>query len=284
MYPFHNADNYAILSMLSDGQSMLRPESYRNLSTPLRAMTFVPLNRDPPRHPLVHDLQWQLISRGTRRNWFTKQLTSFASSTRPSSKRSCTTPRVADSRAEKIQAWLTEVCSPTLREGRISFATPSCRVSRNGLQDVVGMSLMVLWHVPFVLSNVRRCPRSGLVRVQTPADSVVGSSVLLSGDRSVNLLHGSDDHVNVILLREGLERGPDAGGVTGEHRTGTSPVQVVCRITGGTDAWQIGGTTTSVDRVRTLLPESTFVKQLVRTRSAIVPYKWGDILTATLQA
>jgi hypothetical protein len=102
------------------------------------------------------------------------------------------------------------------------------------------------------------------VRVETPTDPVVFTSVLLARDVSVNLVHGLDDHTDVVGLRHGGEGGSDGSSVTGEHGSGTGTVDVVSGVTDGTDAWQVGRSATTKDGVLDLLPETSLVQELMK--------------------
>ena len=150
----------------------------------------------------------------------------------------------------------------------------SVNSTRRYSQDVVGVRLVVLRHVSLVLAGVRRSPRSSLMRVETPTDPVVFTSVLLARNVSVDLVHGFDDHTDVVGFGHGRERGSDGSGVTSEHGSRTGTVDVVSGVTDGTDPWQVGRSATAEDGVFDLLPESSLVQKLTtRVRSARTPYK-----------
>ena len=128
---------------------------------------------------------------------------------------------------------------------------------------MVGVRLVVLGHVSLVLSSVRRSPRTGLMRVQTPADSVVFSSVLFGGNISMDLVHSFHDHADMVGFRHGLERRSCRGGVTGQHGSRSSAVDIVSRVAYGTDTREVGRSTTSEDGILNVLPESGLVEQLL---------------------
>jgi hypothetical protein len=135
----------------------------------------------------------------------------------------------------------------------------SVECTRRHSQDVVGVGLVVLRHISLVLTGVRRSPRSSLMRIETPTDPVVFTSVLLARDVSVDLVHGFDDHTDVVGFRHGRERGSDGSSITGEHGSGTGTVDVVSGVADGTDAWQVGRSATTKDGVLDLLPKSSLV-------------------------
>jgi hypothetical protein len=90
----------------------------------------------------------------------------------------------------------------------------------------------------------------------------------------VNLVHGLDNHTDVVGFRHGREGGSDGSSITGEHGSGTGTVDVVSGVTDRTDPWQVGRPATTEDRVLDLLPESSLVQKLTtRVRSARTPRK-----------
>lgn len=124
------------------------------------------------------------------------------------------------------------------------------------------MGLMVLWHVPLVLACVRRRPRSGLVRVEPPTNSVIFASVLLGSNLSVNLVHGLDDHADVISFGHGLQRRTGRSRITGEQGTRAGTVDVVGGVANGSDTRQVSRATTTEDGLLDVLPESSLVEEL----------------------
>jgi hypothetical protein len=102
------------------------------------------------------------------------------------------------------------------------------------------------------------------MRIETPTDPVVFTSVLLARDVSVDLVHGFDDHTDVVGFGHGGEGGSDGSSVTGEHGSGTGTVDVVSGVTDGTDAWQVGRSATTKDGVLDLLPETSLVQELMK--------------------
>jgi hypothetical protein len=143
-------------------------------------------------------------------------------------------------------------------------AMVSMNSTRRYSQDVVRVGLVVFGHVSLVLAGVRRSPRSSLMRVETPTDPVVFTSVLLARDVSVDLVHGFDDHTDVVGFGHGGEGGSDGGSITGEHGSGTGTVDIVSGVTNGTDPWQVGRSATTKDGVLDLLPESSLVQELMK--------------------
>jgi hypothetical protein len=163
------------------------------------------------------------------------------------------------------------------------------------LQDMVAVHFVVLGHVLLVLPGVRRSPRSSLMRIKTPTDSVVFAGVFLVGDGAVNLPHRCNDHTDVISLGHGLKRRAGGSGVTREHDTGTSccssrkrsgksvngqsvvtfsnepTIDLVSRVTGRANTRQVSVSTSSEDRVVNVLPESSLVHELYERNISFGP-------------
>ena len=70
---------------------------------------------------------------------------------------------------------------------------------------MVCVSLVILWHVSFMLTSVGRRPRAGGIRIQTPTLSVVDTSVLLCGDGTVDLFHRLDYESDMVFLTHRLK-------------------------------------------------------------------------------
>jgi hypothetical protein len=104
---------------------------------------------------------------------------------------------------------------------------------------MVRVGLVVLGHVALVLSGIRRGPGPGLVRIKAPADSVIFSSVFLRGHFSVDLVHGLDDHTNVVGFGQGLEGRSGRRNVASKHDSRAGTVDVVGRVADGTNTGQI---------------------------------------------
>jgi hypothetical protein len=135
-----------------------------------------------------------------------------------------------------------------------------------------------------MLTGIGRSPRSSLVRVETPADSVVLARVLLCRDLTVDLVHGFNDHSNVIRFRHGGEGRSDGSGVTGKHGSRSGTVDVVSGVADRSDTWQVGGTATTEDGLVNVLPESSLVKKLRRQGQRAEREESVVLLTETLQA
>lgn len=100
------------------------------------------------------------------------------------------------------------------------------------------------------------------MRVKTPADSVVFASVLLRSDFSVDLVHGLNNHSDVVSFRHGREGWSDGGGVTSKHGSGAGTVDVVSGVADRSDTRQVGRSATTEDGLVNVLPESSLVKEL----------------------
>lgn len=136
-------------------------------------------------------------------------------------------------------------------------------------QDMVRMSPVVFRHIPLMLTRKRVRPRSRSMRIKTPTLPVVHTSVLLSGNGTVNLIHGINDQLYVVFLRHCSCEGTIGTAVVGcEDGSGTGPVEIVGGVTERTDTWDIGTAAATKDRVLDLFPEAGLVEEL-HIRSAL---------------
>ena len=120
--------------------------------------------------------------------------------------------------------------------------------------------------------------------VETPTDPVVLASVLLGGDFSVDLVHGFDNHADVVGFRQGREGRSDRGGVTGKQSARTGTVDVVSGVANGSNSRQVCGAATSEDGLLNVFPESGLVKELKDHVSYGQRGRGHDVLTETLHA
>lgn len=146
-----------------------------------------------------------------------------------------------------------DVCSPILdRQPRLGKI-------KGDVQDVIGVSLVILWHISLVLTSKRRCPRSSSILIKTPTLPIVYSGILLGCDRSVYLHHGLYDHPHVVFLRHCLEERPGRSRVCRRERPRSGTIDVVGRVAERPDAGQVSRPASAIDRVVDVLPEASLV-------------------------
>lgn len=140
--------------------------------------------------------------------------------------------------------------------------------------------LEVLGDIQLVLANRRARPAAALELIEHPAAAVVVAGVLVVGDLAVDLGHGVDDVLDVLLLGDGdPARAPVARRVRGEDGGGPRAVEAVRRVADRPDPGRVGrGRAAPEDRVLVVLPEPRLVLQryLARRLERQVADRVGD--------